>query len=141
LTGTALLTVSDVVSTALPWWVSNIGQLLLGWSLGDRYRPAFFKAAPRFLSGVAIFTTGSLFIVGLIGWGVSFISDLSLFTIWLGMAPGGLAEMAITAKVLQLGVPLVTAMQVSRMAFVVMVTGWIYQRWLAVRVDKDGPPV
>ena len=136
LTGTALLTVTDVVSTALPWWASKIGQLLLGWSLGDRYRPAFFKAAPRFLSGVAIFTLGSVAIVTLIGWGMSFMSVLPLPTIWLGMAPGGLAEMAITAKVLQLGVPLVTAMQVSRMAFVVMVTGWIYRRWLLPKVDK-----
>ena len=32
----------------------------------------------------------------------------------LAMAPGGIAEMCITAKVLQLGVPLVTAAQVAR---------------------------
>jgi uncharacterized membrane protein AbrB (regulator of aidB expression) len=34
--------------------------------------------------------------------------------------------MAITAKVLQLGVPLVTAFQVFRMAGVVLVTGPLY---------------
>jgi uncharacterized membrane protein AbrB (regulator of aidB expression) len=44
----------------------------------------------------------------------------------LGVAPGGIAEMAITAKVLQLGVPLVTAFQVFRMAGVVLVTGPLY---------------
>jgi uncharacterized membrane protein AbrB (regulator of aidB expression) len=34
--------------------------------------------------------------------------------------------MAITAKVLQLGVPLVTAFQVSRMVGVVLLTGPLY---------------
>lgn len=139
LLGTALLTVTGVVSTSLPSWMSSVGQLLIGWSLGDRYRPAFFKAAPRFLTGVAIFTAGSLAMVAFIGWCISLVSELPLATIWLGMSPGGLAEMAITAKVLQLGVPLVTAMQVSRMAFVVMVTGWIYQKWILPKIEKDGP--
>lgn len=139
LLGTAVLTVSGVVSTAFPGWLSSIGQLLIGWSLGDRYRPAFFKAAPRFLSAVAVFTVGAVAMVALLGWSVSFISDLPLATIWLGMSPGGLAEMAITAKVLHLGVPFVTAMQVSRMAFVVMVTGWIYQHWILPRQNCDGP--
>lgn len=137
--GTAILTVTGFTATAVPPWVSSIGQLLIGWSLGDRYRPAFFKAAPRFLSGVAIFTIGAVSLVAVLGWLVSKFSELPLATIWLGMAPGGLAEMAITAKVLQLGVPMVTAMQVSRMAFVVSVTGWIYRRWILPREIRDGP--
>ena len=33
-------------------------------------------------------------------------------TLLLGTSPGGITEMAITAKVLQLGVPVVTAFQV-----------------------------
>ena len=32
----------------------------------------------------------------------------------LGTSPGGMAEMSITAKVLQLGVPVVTAFHVTR---------------------------
>ncbi|MNU10280.1 putative ammonia monooxygenase [compost metagenome] len=44
----------------------------------------------------------------------------------LGTTPGGIAEMAITAKVLQLGVPVVTAFHVTRMVFVVIVTGPLY---------------
>jgi len=47
-------------------------------------------------------------------------------TLILGTTPGGIAEMAITAKVLQLGVPVVTAFHVTRMVFVVIVTGPIY---------------
>ena len=42
---------------------------------------------------------------------------------WLATAPGGIAEMCITAKVLQLGVPLVTAAHVTRVIVLITTTG------------------
>ncbi|UOD50534.1 AbrB family transcriptional regulator [Orrella daihaiensis] len=129
LTATAILSLTEFSMTTVPSWFINSGQLFLGWSIGDRYRPAFFKAAPRFMSAVAIFSVMSICIVAVIGLLAAKLTGLALPTIWLGMAPGGLAEMAITAKVLLLGVPMVTAFQVSRMAFVVLSTGAIY-KWL-----------
>jgi uncharacterized membrane protein AbrB (regulator of aidB expression) len=45
----------------------------------------------------------------------------------LGTAPGGIAEMAITAKVLQLGVPVVTAFQVCRLVAVLLMVGPLFQ--------------
>jgi uncharacterized protein len=44
-------------------------------------------------------------------------------TLVLATAPGGLAEMCITAKVLQLGVPLVTAAHVTRVVVLITTTG------------------
>jgi uncharacterized membrane protein AbrB (regulator of aidB expression) len=41
----------------------------------------------------------------------------------LAMAPGGIAEMCITAKVLQLSVPLVTAAHVVRVLVLIVTTG------------------
>jgi membrane AbrB-like protein len=131
-----LLTMTGVISTSLPSEIVNVGQLLIGWALGDRYRPAFFKAAPRFLLATAIFTLGCLCIVTLVAMLVARHSDLPLSTILLGLAPGGLAEMAITAKVLMLGVPMVTALQVIRMVFVVMITGWLYNHCVAPLENK-----
>ena len=129
----AVLTVAEVTATTMPTWIVNLGQLLLGWSLGDRYRPEFFKAAPRFLTAVGIYTLTAIAISVSAGQLLSRVSDLALPTIWLGIAPGGFAEMAITAKVLMLGVPMVTAFQVSRMTFVVLTTGWLYKRVVGPR--------
>jgi uncharacterized membrane protein AbrB (regulator of aidB expression) len=50
----------------------------------------------------------------------------------LGTSPGGIAEMCITAKVLQLGVPVVTAFHVTRYVAVLLLTAPIY-RWVARR--------
>jgi len=45
----------------------------------------------------------------------------------LATAPGGIAEMCITAKVLQLGVPLVTAAHVTRVVVLVIGTGSLFR--------------
>jgi uncharacterized membrane protein AbrB (regulator of aidB expression) len=58
-------------------------------------------------------------------------------TLMLGTSPGGIAEMAITAKVLQLGVPVVTAFQVCRLVAVLVLvepcSGAFTRRCLARR--------
>ena len=45
----------------------------------------------------------------------------------LAISPGGIAEMALTARVLRLGVPAVTAFHVARM--VVLAIGPLYRWW------------
>ena len=64
----------------------------------------------------------------LLAWG----TGLHPATMILGTAPGGIAEMSITAQVLQLGVPVVTAFQVCRLVAVLLIVGpmygWLYRR-------------
>jgi uncharacterized membrane protein AbrB (regulator of aidB expression) len=50
----------------------------------------------------------------------------------LATSPGGIAEMALTARVLHLGVPIVTAFHVTRMVVVVLMIGPLY-RWTEAR--------
>ena len=70
---------------------------------GDRYRPDFFRAAPRFIAAVAVFTLVALALAFGLGALLSLWSAAPVPTLILGTTPGGIAEMAITAKVLQLG--------------------------------------
>ncbi|WP_313624726.1 AbrB family transcriptional regulator [Achromobacter sp.] len=121
-----VLTANGIELSALPDYVPKAGQLLIGWSLGDRYRPDFFRAAPRFMAAVAGFTMLALTLAFGVGALLSWWSAAPIPTLILGTTPGGIAEMAITAKLLQLGVPVVTAFHVTRMVFVVIVTGPIY---------------
>ena len=125
------ITLADVHLSALPQWVSWMGQLFIGWFMGDKYRPGFFKTAPRLLTVTAGLSVFFIALSSLIGWGLATALGLPVETLILGFVPGGIAEMTITAKVLGLGVPLVTALQVARMLCVVFSTGPIYSRWLA----------
>lgn len=132
----AALTASGIELSAIPTSMSHAGQLLIGVSLGVRFSREFLHTAPRFLGGVALYTLLALVISALFGWGLAALSGAHPATVILGTTPGGIAEMCITAKVLELGVPLVTAFHVIRMAFVVLCTGPLYH-WLKHRAAPE----
>jgi uncharacterized protein len=53
-------------------------------------------------------------------------------TLILATAPGGIAEMAVTAQVLELGVPMVTSFHVTRVMLLLTCTGPLFS-WLRQR--------
>lgn len=121
------LAMAGVQLSALPTWATNAAQLIIGVSLGVRFRAEFIHTAPRWLGDVA---AGTLAMIGacvafaaLMAWA----TGLHPATLVLGTAPGGITEMAITAKVLQLGVPVVTAFQVCRLVAVLLLVAPMYR--------------
>jgi len=118
-------------STVPSAW-SNAAQLVIGVSLGVRFRREFVQTAPRWLLSVALGTVGMLLLSVVFGQCLAWATGLQAATLILGTAPGGIAEMAITAKVLKLGVPVVTAFQVCRLVAVLMLVGPLFQ-WLGKR--------
>ena len=125
---TIALTAAGVPLSGLPAWASPMAQLFIGLALGTRFTPAFVHAAPRWLGSVAGGTLVMLALSGAFAWGLAIVAGLHPATLVLATSPGGIAEMAITAKVLQLGVPVVTAFQVVRYVAVLTLTGPLY-RW------------
>ena len=123
------LTMSGVQLSALPTWAINAAQLFIGISLGVRFRREFVGHAPRWLAAVAL---GTLAMIVLCAGAAALLAQLTGLhpaTLVLGMSPGGISEMAITAKVLQMGVPVVTAFQVCRLIAVLLLVEPAY-RWL-----------
>ncbi|MDO5638712.1 MAG: AbrB family transcriptional regulator [Neisseria sp.] len=121
-----ILTALSLHLSAIPPAVQYLGQLFIGWSLGCKFTPGFFRRSPRFLATVAWVTLAGLLLTVLAAWLLSRATNLPYPTVMLGMSPGGIAEMTITAKVLQLGVPLVTVFHVSRMVCVLLSSGALY---------------
>ena len=123
------LTMANISLSAIPTEFSNAAQLVIGVSLGVRFTPAFVHTAPRWLASVAL---GSLVLIGLsagFAWVLSRYTGLQGLTLVLATAPGGIAEMSITAKVLQLGAPVVTTFQVCRLIAVLVLVEPIYRRF------------
>jgi membrane AbrB-like protein len=123
-----VLTASGVELSALPRPVSSAGQLFIGVALGTRFTPDFVHAAPRWLATVAAGSLGMIVLSGVFAWSVAQVAHLHWATVLLGTSPGGIAEMCITAQVLQLGVPVVTAFHVTRYIAVLLLTAPIYRR-------------
>lgn len=124
----AALTGAGIELSNLPELLSAAGQLCIGVSLGCRFTPEFFRAAPRFIAAVLITTLAMLAVAAVFGALLAWVSGLHFAPVMLGTAPGGIAEMCITAQALQLGVPLVTSFHVIRMLAVVVLSAPLYRR-------------
>lgn len=86
-----------------------------------------FSARPNFLFSVIFCSISSIVIALCFSVFLEFGSNIPLSTLVLGLAPGSIAEIATTAKIHQLVVPLFSAFQVTRMALVVIVSGPLFK--------------
>lgn len=125
-------TMADVTLSAIPLWLSNAAQLVIGISLGVRFTAGFVHTAPRWLASVAFGTGVMMVLCAGFAWLLSRATGLHPVTLLLGTSPGGIAEMSITAKVLRLGVPVVTAFQVCRLVTVLLLVNPLWY-WLDAR--------
>jgi membrane AbrB-like protein len=132
LVGAIALTASGFEFSSMPGWLSSVAQLLLGCALGSRFRQSFLRDAPRFVACLIPSIYLTMGIAALVGWGLAQAAGVSVQTMILATAPGGIAEMSITAKVLKLGVALVTSAHVTRVMIILTFTLPVYkllQRW------------
>lgn len=131
------LTVNEVHFSAMPALVSNIGQLLIGCALGSRFERSFLDRIPGFVAATLASILLAIGLAASMGAGLAWIYGLPVPSVVLATAPGGIAEMCITAKVLQLGVPLVTAAHVTRVMVLVTGTGTLF-KWARAIAGKLG---
>ena len=122
------VTMAGVSLSAVPQALVNAAQLVIGVSLGVRFRADFLRTAPRWMASVAVGTLVLMGACGLFAVALAGATGLPWVTLLLGTSPGGITEMAITAKVLQLGVPVVTAFQVCRLIAVLVLVDPLYRR-------------
>lgn len=121
------VTVAGLELSAIPSWLTNAAQLLLACSLGARFQQSFLREAPRFVAAVLATVVLMLLLCTALALGVAWAAGLLPATLLLACAPGGIAEMAITAKVLRVGVAFVTAAHVIRFAIVMLLTEPAYK--------------
>lgn len=133
-----VLTASGFQWSTAPRWMVNVGQLMIGCALGIRFNRAFMRSAPRYMASVAAASLLLMGVMAVYGLGLAWVSGISGPTAVLATAPGGIAEMSLTAKVLQFGVPVVTVFHVSRVLTMVLSIGPLYallRPWL----ERDLP--
>jgi len=138
------LTAWEVAVSAVPRWLINAAQLLLGCALGSRFNRSFLNRAARFVASVVASVLAAMGLSALFALTVAAFTALHPATLVLATAPGGIAEMAVTAQVLELGVPVVTAFHVTRVILLLTCTGplfvWLRRRRSA-RVERSRGPV
>lgn len=135
--GVGVFAAAGVDLSALPNWVVNGGQLLIGASLGARFSRQFFAAAPRFIAAALSVAVFGLLLAGAFALALGALSGSPASALLLAAAPGGVAEMSITAQVLHIDVPLVTACHVLRVIVLTVGAVPVY-RWFSRKVGGVG---
>jgi uncharacterized protein len=110
---------------AFPPVVLSVAQIVLGTWLGSTFRRDLLERGGRLVATSAL---GTLLLLGLVsGCAVllSALSGLHWEVLVLGLAPGGVTEMALTAKFLGVDLALVTAFQLTRIFIFMPNIPWI----------------
>ena len=119
-----------------PAWVLSAAQILLGTWLGSTFRPSLFSSAGRFVSVAVFCSTFFVAICALTGALISMLLGLPFETMVIASAPGGVTEMALTAKVLHADVSLITAFHLTRILIIVPNISWVIR--LVDRYERRG---
>ncbi len=109
-----LMAAFGVLPSGVPTWMVNLGQIGMGASLGQRLSRRFILSSRR----LALASVGSTLLLSAIlaacAVALAWVSGLPVTAALLGMAPGGMPEMTITAKALDMAVPLVLGFHLVR---------------------------
>ncbi|MBB1521153.1 AbrB family transcriptional regulator [Aquipseudomonas guryensis] len=114
---------------SLPAGTSQLGQWLIGSALGCHFGREFFRHAPRFVTLVLLATLLAMLSAALGAGALGWLGALDRRALMLGMMPGGIAELSLTAEALALSVPLITGLQVLRLLCVLFLAEPLFRLW------------
>lgn len=103
----------------------SLAQLVLGTWLGSNFRRDLFLRAGRLAWAVAVSGLLFLTLATLCALVLARVASLPWEEMVLGAAPGGVTEMALTAKYMGLNVALITAFQITRIFVIMPNIPWI----------------
>lgn len=121
-----LATVGPLSLSPVPQVLINAAQVMIGVALGGRLDPALLRRMGRFLPAT-LGATGLLILGnGVVAIALAPLLGIDLASLILASAPGGIAEMSLTAKALHLAVPLVTAFHLVRILLIISLAAPLY---------------
>lgn len=121
----------------LPSIIIILSQIATGINIGLLVKPHVFKSIKTFgtytIGGSILLILSSL----LIAYGLTMATPMNLATGFLSTAPGGIAEMGITASMIGADISTVSGYQLFRILFILLVISPVLQRWLKKKEDKN----
>ncbi len=134
----AAVTAAGFQLAAFPVVVLSAAQIVLGTWLGSTFKRELFTNGGRAVGAAFLGTALLLIIVSFIATGLSLVTDQRWDQLILATAPGGVTEMALTAKYLGMDVALVTAFQITRIMIFMPNIPWIIK--LIDRMERRRRP-
>jgi membrane AbrB-like protein len=139
--GTGVFATLDPFPAAVPWAALVLAQLAIGIALGTRFKRESLARLPRVaVAGVAI--AGLLIVAAAAGGAVlSAATGLPFTVAFLSLAPAGITEMVLTAKIMRLDATVVTAFQIVRIAVIAATILPMYRLYGLIARKVHGSPI
>ena len=131
----ALLVVIGVPSLPLPNLLVTVGQLLIAAHLGLSIKPGSLKNA-KLTSLTALSSVLLVLFSLLLGWLLSQLSHMQTITGFLSTAPGGMAEIGVTATMVGADLSMVSGYHLFRIFFIMFALPPLLQWWIRRRAAK-----
>jgi membrane AbrB-like protein len=116
----AILGSVGLVEGRVPELILTVAQVIIGTSIGTQFRHEFLTRLLRLLLASLVTVPYALASMALVGALCAFILALPVPTMVLALAPAGIAEMALTGKVLGLDAAVITGFQTVRILMVTL---------------------
>jgi membrane AbrB-like protein len=120
----AIIGALGLVQGRVPDVILVIAQVIIGVSIGTQFRHEFLTRLLRLLLSSLVTVPFALLATGVVAVVFALSLTLPVSTMFLALAPGGIAEMALTGKVLGLDAALITGFQVVRILMVTLGAAW-----------------
>jgi membrane AbrB-like protein len=116
--GAAAFAAAEPFRAAVPWTALLVAQLAIGIALGVRFRREGLARLPRVAFGGLV--TALLLVVAAAAGGAALAAatGMPFAAAFLAVAPAGITEMVLTAKIMRLDATAVTAFQIVRIAVI-----------------------
>lgn len=132
----AAITIAGMDVPAIPTTLACVAQTLIGIDLGLQIKFGNIENKAKFLGVVTI--TSSLLVLFSLVLGYILVSvdqGISLLTAFIGLAPGGMAEMAVLGQSVHANLPIITTYQLFRLLFILFLVP-IIMKWGFQRIEK-----
>ncbi len=128
------LSAFGLMPSGLPLPLVDLAQIGMGMTLGIKLTRGFLLGSRRLLVASVLSTLVLSVILTLLAVPLGLAFGLPPAAAVLGMAPGGMPEMAITAKALDLAVPLVLGFHLTRVVLCNLLIGPIWKLGLRLKL-------
>lgn len=130
---TAALLCTGVPPLPLPYWLIAVAQISTGIYLGSNIETVRMEHYNKPVLFTLVGAGGILACSFIIGIALQYLLGYSLATAFLGTAPGGIAEMGLTAMMIQADLSVVISYQMFRLLFILLVLPFALQ-WIFARI-------
>lgn len=116
----------------LPELILIVAQLFIGCYVGYGMKFDHVASLKKLVSLSIIASVLAVLFSLVLGYGLTVIYSMSISTAFLSMAPGGMAEMGLTASLIGADLPTVSSYQLFRILFILFIVPPLL-RWLLVK--------